>query len=126
MRAASSAFARAIRSALRALWRILKADTISFGQALVPEVIDRRMQAAASGSAHFSRTSLQSIRSRAGTRAKNAGARVVIVNAEATPFDGIADAVASWRVGERCHAWWNGGAHLTPARFGRPMRTRTG
>ena len=32
--------------------------------------------------------------------AKNAGARVVIVNAEATPFDGIADAVLRGAIGE--------------------------
>src|SRR5258708_38404562 len=32
--------------------------------------------------------------------AKNAGARVVIVNAEPTPFDGIADAVLRDSIGE--------------------------
>jgi NAD-dependent deacetylase len=81
---------------------ILKSDTISFGQALVPEVIDRAMQAAAEADLLISvGTSLQ-VYPIAGAvpAAKNAGARVVIVNAEATPFDGIADAVLRGAIGE--------------------------
>ena len=74
---------------------ILKSATISFGQALVPEVIDRAMQVAAEADLFLSvGTSLQ-VYPIAGAvpLAKNAGARVVIVNAEPTPFDGLADAV---------------------------------
>ncbi|HEY6241923.1 MAG TPA: Sir2 family NAD-dependent protein deacetylase, partial [Burkholderiales bacterium] len=81
---------------------ILKSDTISFGQALVPEVIERAMRAAAETDLFVSvGTSLQ-VYPIAGTVpvAKNAGARVVIVNAEATPFDGIADAVLRSAIGE--------------------------
>jgi NAD-dependent deacetylase len=81
---------------------ILKSDTISFGQALVPEVIDRAMRAAAEADLLISvGTSLQ-VYPIAGAvpAAKNAGARVVIVNAEATPFDGIADAVLRSAIGE--------------------------
>jgi NAD-dependent deacetylase len=81
---------------------ILKSDTISFGQALVPEVIDRAMQAAAGADLLISvGTSLQ-VYPIAGAvpAAKSAGARVVIVNAEATPFDGIADAVLRGAIGE--------------------------
>jgi len=81
---------------------ILKSDTISFGQALVPEVIDRAMQAAAEADLFISvGTSLQ-VYPIAGTVqiAKQAGARVVIVNAEPTPFDGIADAVLREPIGE--------------------------
>jgi NAD-dependent deacetylase len=81
---------------------ILKSDTISFGQALVPEVIDRAMQSAAEADLLLSiGTSLQ-VYPIAGAvpAAKNAGARVVIVNAEATPFDGIADAVLRDSIGE--------------------------
>jgi NAD-dependent deacetylase len=74
---------------------ILKSDTISFGQQLVPEVIDRAMQAA--GEADFFLavgTSLQ-VHPVAGTVdvARSAGARVVIVNAQPTPYDDVADAV---------------------------------
>ncbi len=74
---------------------ILKSDTISFGQQLVPEVIDRAMQAA--GDADFFLavgTSLQ-VYPVAGAVdiARAAGARLVIVNAQPTPFDGAADAV---------------------------------
>jgi len=74
---------------------ILKSATISFGQALVPEVIDRAMQAAAQADLFLSvGTSLQ-VYPVAGAVpiAKRAGARLVIVNAEPTPFDGLADAV---------------------------------
>ncbi len=74
---------------------ILKSATISFGQQLVPEVIDRAMQAAAEADLFLSvGTSLQ-VYPIAGAvpLAKNAGARVVIVNAEPTPFDELADAV---------------------------------
>jgi NAD-dependent deacetylase len=74
---------------------ILKSATISFGQQLVPEVIDRAMQAAAEADLFLSvGTSLQ-VYPVAGAvpLAKRAGARVVIVNAEPTPFDELADAV---------------------------------
>jgi NAD-dependent deacetylase len=74
---------------------ILKSDTISFGQQLVPEVIDQAMRAAAEADVFVSvGTSLQ-VYPVAGTveLARNAGARIVIVNAQPTPFDAIADAV---------------------------------
>jgi NAD-dependent deacetylase len=74
---------------------ILKSATISFGQALVPEVIDRAMQAAGEADVLLTiGTSLQ-VYPIAGAvpLAKRAGARVVIVNAEPTPFDDLADAV---------------------------------
>src|SRR5207237_6914995 len=74
---------------------ILKSDTISFGQQLVPEVIDRAMQAAGEADLFLSiGTSLQSCRlAGAFDIARSAGAKTVIVNAEPTPYDGIAEAV---------------------------------
>lgn len=81
---------------------ILKSATISFGQALVPEVIERAMQAAAEADLLLAvGTSLQvyPVASAVPT-AKSAGARLVIVNAEPTPFDGEADAVLPGMVGE--------------------------
>jgi NAD-dependent deacetylase len=81
---------------------ILKSDTISFGQALVPEEIDRAMTAAAEADLFIPiGTSLQ-VYPIAGTVpiAKRAGARVVIVNAQPTPYDGMADAVLRGAVGE--------------------------
>jgi NAD-dependent deacetylase len=81
---------------------ILKSDTISFGQALVPEVIDRAMNAAGEADLLISvGTSLQ-VYPIAGAvpAAKRAGARVVIVNAQPTPFDGIADAVLRDAIGD--------------------------
>jgi NAD-dependent deacetylase len=74
---------------------ILKSDTISFGQQLVPEVLERSMQCAGEADLLLSvGTSLQ-VYPAAGVVpvANQAGARIVIVNAQPTPFDNIADAV---------------------------------
>jgi len=74
---------------------ILKSATISFGQPLVPEVIGRAMRAAEHAELLLAvGTSLQ-VYPVAGAVpiAKAAGARIVIVNAEPTPFDEEADAV---------------------------------
>ena len=74
---------------------ILKSATVSFGQNLVPEVIDRALRSAAEADLLIAvGTSLQ-VYPVAGAvpMAKQAGARIVIVNAEPTPFDDIADAV---------------------------------
>ncbi len=80
---------------------ILKSATISFGQALVPGVIARAMQAAEDADVILAiGTSLQ-VYPVAGMIpiAQAAGARIVIINAEPTPFDGIADAVVSTPIG---------------------------
>ena len=81
---------------------ILKSDTISFGQALVPDVIDRAMRAAMKADCLLAvGTSLQVYPiASAVPAAKSAGARVVIVNAEPTPFDDLADAVIRAPIGE--------------------------
>ncbi len=81
---------------------ILKSATISFGQALVPEVIDRAMQAAASADLFLSvGTSLQVYPIAGAVQiAKAAGARLVIVNAEPTAFDDMADAVFNESISE--------------------------
>ena len=74
---------------------ILKSATISFGQALVPELIERAMFAAAEADLFFAvGTSLQ-VYPIAGAvpAARAAGAKIVILNADPTSFDGIADAV---------------------------------
>ncbi len=81
---------------------ILKSDTISFGQALVPEVIDRAMRAAATADLLLAIGTSLSVYpvANAVPLAKQAGARLVIVNAEPTPFDHIADAVFNAAIGE--------------------------
>jgi NAD-dependent deacetylase len=76
---------------------MLKSDTVSFGQSLVPEVLNRAAAAALQCDVMLSiGTSLQ-VYPVAGLvpSAKAAGARVIIMNAQPTPFDGIADAVFS-------------------------------
>jgi len=81
---------------------ILKSDTISFGQQLVPEVIDRAMQAARETDLFIAvGTSLQ-VYPVAGTVdvARAAGAKLVIINAEPTPFDEVADAVFHQSISE--------------------------
>jgi NAD-dependent deacetylase len=81
---------------------ILKSATISFGQPLDAGVITRAMRAAQRADLLLAvGTSLQ-VYPIAGAvpLAKAAGARLVIVNAEPTPFDDLADAVFSEQIGE--------------------------
>jgi NAD-dependent deacetylase len=81
---------------------ILKSDTISFGQQLVPEVIDRAMQVSAQADFFLAvGTSLQ-VYPIAGAVdiARSAGAKLVIVNAQPTPFDDVADAVFNASISE--------------------------
>ena len=76
---------------------ILKSATISFGQPLVPEVIERAARASAGADLFMAvGTSLQ-VYPVAGLLplAKKAGAKVIIANAEPTPMDHLADAVIS-------------------------------
>jgi NAD-dependent deacetylase len=81
---------------------ILKSATISFGQSLVPEVIDRALRAAEAADLLLAiGTSLNVYPvANAVPLAKSAGARVVIVNAQPTPMDGMADAVLRGNIGE--------------------------
>ncbi len=74
---------------------ILKSATISFGQQLVPGVIDAAMRAAAEADLFLALGSTLQVYPVAGAvpLARSAGARVVIVNAEPTQFDDIANAV---------------------------------
>ena len=81
---------------------ILKSATISFGQALVPEVIDRAMRAAVQTDLLIAiGTSLQVYPvANVVPLAKSSGARLVIVNAEPTQFDQLADAVIREPIGQ--------------------------
>ncbi|HKA44751.1 MAG TPA: Sir2 family NAD-dependent protein deacetylase [Burkholderiales bacterium] len=74
---------------------ILKSDTISFGQALVPEVIDRAITVAHEADLLLAVGSTLQVYPVAGAVpiAKQAGARVVIMNAQPTQFDHLADAL---------------------------------
>ena len=81
---------------------ILKSDTISFGQALVPQVIDRAMTVATEADLLLAVGSTLQVQPVAGVvpLAKRAGARVVIVNNEPTPMDALADALLRTPIGE--------------------------
>jgi len=81
---------------------ILKSATISFGQALVPEVIDRAMQAAAQAEVLLAVGSTLQVYPVAGAvpAAKSAGAKVVIVNAQPTAMDDLADALFNDSISE--------------------------
>jgi NAD-dependent deacetylase len=72
---------------------ILKSDTISFGQALVPAVIDRAMRVSAEADLLLAIGSTLQVYPIAAAvpAAKAAGARLVILNAQPTAFDDIAD-----------------------------------
>ena len=81
---------------------ILKSDTISFGQALVPQVIERAMRSATQTDCLLAvGTSLQ-VYPVAGAvpSAKSAGASVIILNAQPTPFDDIADVRLTGHISE--------------------------
>lgn len=81
---------------------ILKSATISFGQSLIPEVIDRAMRAAGEADLLLAiGTSLNVYPvANAVPLAKSAGAKVVILNAEPTPMDAMADAVLRGAIGD--------------------------
>jgi NAD-dependent deacetylase len=81
---------------------ILKSDTISFGQQLVPEVIDRAMRAAGEGDLFLAVGTTLQVYPVAGAVdiAREAGAKVVIVNAQPTAYDSVADAVLSGSISE--------------------------
>jgi NAD-dependent deacetylase len=81
---------------------ILKSATISFGQALVPEIIARALRSAEEADLLLAVGTSLSVYpvANAVPAARAAGARVVIVNGEPTPFDGIADTVLRGAIGE--------------------------
>ena len=72
---------------------ILKSDTVSFGQPLVPHVIDRALRTAAEADCLVAiGTSLQVYPVAAAVpAARSAGATVIIVNAQPTALDDMAD-----------------------------------
>jgi NAD-dependent deacetylase len=81
---------------------ILKSDTISFGQMLVPEVIERAMAVVANAQVLLAVGSTLKVYPIAGAvpHAREVGARVVIVNDQPTPMDGFADAVIRTPIGD--------------------------
>ena len=81
---------------------ILKSATISFGQALVPEDLDRAQRAAQDSDVFLAVGSSLTVYPAAALPqiAKRAGARLVIVNGEPTPLDPLADVVLRGPIGE--------------------------
>ncbi len=81
---------------------VLKSDTVSFGQSLVPEVIDAAMRAADECDLLLAAGSTLSVYPAANVvpRAKAQGARIVIVNGEPTAMDRFADALVLGSLGE--------------------------
>lgn len=80
---------------------IQKSATISFGQALEPRVLDAAVTAARSCDLFLAVGSTLTVHPVAGlcVEAAEAGARLVIVNADETPYDHIADAVVHEPIG---------------------------
>jgi NAD-dependent deacetylase len=81
---------------------ILKSDTISFGQALVPRVIERAMRVAAETDCLIAvGTTLQVYPIAAAVPAARAnGAALIIVNGQPTAFDDIADVTLTESISE--------------------------
>jgi NAD-dependent deacetylase len=81
---------------------ILKTATISFGQALVPRDLNRAFEAAAQCDLMLAVGSTLAVYPIAGVvpEAHQSGARIVILNAEPTEMDAIADAILRGQIGE--------------------------
>src|SRR3954447_18345937 len=81
---------------------ILKSATISFGQQLDPDVLDAAARAATSCDLFLAIGTSLTVHPAAGLcdLAVGAGARFVVVNAEPTPYDDLADAVVREPIGE--------------------------
>jgi NAD-dependent deacetylase len=81
---------------------ILKSDTISFGQPLLPDVVERAMTAAAEADCLIAiGTSLQVYPIAAAVPAATAnGASLIVVNAQPTAYDHIADVVLSGSISD--------------------------
>jgi NAD-dependent deacetylase len=81
---------------------VVKSDTVSFGQSLVPEVIDAAMRAAEECDVLLAAGSSLSVFPAANVvpRAKASGARIVIVNGEPTGMDRFADALLIGSLGD--------------------------
>ena len=80
---------------------IQKSDTISFGQALVPEVIERALRAAGEADLLLAIGTTLQVQPVAGMVpiAARAGADIVIVNDQPTAMDAIADVVVRAQIG---------------------------
>jgi len=81
---------------------IQKSDTISFGQALVPAVIERALRAAGEADLVLAIGTTLQVQPVAGMVpiAARAGADIVIVNDQPTAMDAIADVVVRAQIGE--------------------------
>jgi NAD-dependent deacetylase len=81
---------------------ILKSATISFGQALDPDVLDRSARAARDCDVFLVVGSSLTVHPAAGLCdvAVMAGADLVIINAEPTPYDSLAAAVVRAPIGD--------------------------
>ncbi|NEA24340.1 Sir2 family NAD-dependent protein deacetylase [Actinomadura bangladeshensis] len=81
---------------------VQKSATISFGQALDRDVLDAAIAAARSCELFVAAGTSLTVQPAAGLclEAVDAGARLVIINAEETPYDGLADAVVRRPIGE--------------------------
>ena len=81
---------------------ILKSDTISFGQPLQPQVIERALDAARAADLLLAVGSTLQVLPVAGVvpLAREAGARIVILNQQPTAMDALAHAVIQGAIGE--------------------------
>jgi NAD-dependent deacetylase len=80
---------------------ILKSATISFGENLVPEDLVRSQRAAAGADVFLAVGTSLTVFPAADlpSHARRNGARLVILNAQETPYDGVADAVSREQLG---------------------------
>jgi NAD-dependent deacetylase len=81
---------------------IQKSATVSFGQSLDPDVLEAAFRAASEADLFLAIGTSLTVTPAATLcdAAKGAGTRLVIVNAEPTPYDGLADVVLRGQIGE--------------------------
>ena len=87
--------------ACRVCGGILKSATVSFGQALDPAVVEAAVAAATDCDVFLAVGTSLTVHPAAGLTdlAQQSGARVVVVNAEPTPYDDLADLVVREPIG---------------------------
>ena len=91
-----------VTPALCSDFRFRLSDTVSFGQALVPQTIARALRVATEADLFLAIGSTLQVNPVAGVVpvAQQAGARLIILNDQATAFDHLADAVLRGPIGE--------------------------
>ena len=105
---------------------MLKSATISFGENLVPDDLDRAQRRGRAADVFLAVGTSLGVYPAAGLPeiALRNGARLIIVNAQETPFDHVADAVVREQLGACCPQWWPRSDAIRPRGISRARSDR--